>query len=142
MSNVYDATIKQQYRTSIGLQAKLERMRGCKSTKEDYDRLKSKEVPEVKSLLEGIDKEVMKLKRELKDLDETRAALQARKSLADQIQTDIILIDKLANECGDVERRIDAFVKTNPSVKSLSNTSADIGQLNDEKKRINDEINM
>lgn len=115
-------------------------MRESKSVKEEYEKLKIQELPDLKSQLENLDKDTLpKLKKEVKSMDESRSQLQTRKSLADQIQTDVIVINKLAHECVDIDRRMESYIKANPIVSSEN--GGDLSGLNEEKKQLDDELN-
>jgi hypothetical protein len=114
-------------------------MRSCKSIKEAYDKLKNKDLASLKSELDVLDKETLpKLRKELKEVEAARSKLETRKSYADQIQTDVILIDKFANECSEIDRKIEACLRKNPTI---GNDGLDLAQLNEEKKELNDELN-
>lgn len=90
--------------------------------------------------MDTFDKDTLpKLKKELKSVEEARSLLQTRKSLADQVQTDVIVIDKLAQESRDIERRIESYLKANPS-QEIS-VGGDLSTLTDEKKRLDEEFN-
>lgn len=117
----------------LGTQTKLEKMRESKSVKEEYEKLKTVELPELRSQIEALDKDTLpKLKKELKSVEETRTFLQTRKSYAEQNHTDVIVIDKLATECRDIEHRMEAYVRAHPVLAD----DDDVTKLTEEKRQM------
>ena len=91
----------------VETEAKLTKMIELKSVKDKYDKIKSEEIISLQKQIENLDKNVIiKLKLDLKNINETLNKLQKKKALSEHIQNEIVLIDKYAHECCDIEKKI------------------------------------
>lgn len=89
-------------------EAKVQAMINMKPTKESYKRLKDTELVELKSQMDSIDRHVMpKIKKELKENVEAMRKLEELKGFSESIQSEIVIIDKYANEVSALQRKIE-----------------------------------
>lgn len=89
-------------------EVKVQAMINMKPTKESYERLKDTELVELKSQMDGIDKNVMpKIKKELKENVEAMRKLGKLRGFSENIQSEIVIIDKYANEVSALQRKIE-----------------------------------
>lgn len=117
--------------------ARLDSMRNAKSTKDTYLKLKSTDLVNLRKEIETLDRnELPKLRADLKATEDIVNKLNARKACADQLQNEIVLIDKYAHECADAERKIDLAKRQNEPQDDV-----DLDELNMEKCAMQEELN-
>ena len=101
-------------------EAKVQAMINMKPTKESYERLKNYELVELKTLIDNIDRNVMpKVKKELKENVDAMKRLETLKGYSENIQSEIVIIDKYADEVSALQKKIDQQSLTLGSVLSL-----------------------
>ncbi len=122
-------------------QDKLNDMVNAKSIKEAYDRLKNGELVSLKTQIDQYDKDMLpKLRAELKESDAELKEIEKRKQFAEQLQNEIVIIDKYASECNDIERKIDMVNRNNPQLSGSDDANLDLDELNMEKSAIQTEM--
>jgi DNA repair protein RAD50 len=112
--------------------AKLENLRSLKPEKQLYNEMKNGELKKLQKELDNYDKNLLpKLKAELKVNDEQLRKFEKLKACAENIQNEIVLIDKYLNESKDLERKINEKQKS--SISTHQNESVET--LESEKGR-------
>jgi chromosome segregation ATPase len=122
-------------------QTKLDEMVNAKPIKEVYDKLKQGgELSSLKSQLAVYDKDTLpKMRAEQKECDEQLKLVETRRKLAEQLQNEIVIIDKYASECGDIERKIDAVIRNNSQLSEDEDSGVDIDDLSVQKAALQTE---
>jgi DNA repair protein RAD50 len=134
----------------VEIESKLSKMIDMRSFKDKYNKLKSEEIDKLRKQVETYDRSVLpKLKSELKEINQELSKLQSRKAISEQLQNDIVLIDKYINECNELDKKIIASkqklsIQEEPNFSSnkenVENNYASIEKLNQEKKEIEDKF--
>jgi DNA repair protein RAD50 len=136
--------------------AKLEKMMSLKSVKHLYDKIKHEELNSIKKEVDNYDRNVLpKLRAELKQNEESLKKIEKLKSCGDVAQNEIVIIDKYANECNDLDKKIQLNVSSyqkcgdgdlNDDLENLElercSIKAEIEQLNELIKSKQNEINQ
>jgi len=103
---------------------KLETLRSLKPEKQLYNEIKNGELKKLQKDLDNYDKNLLpKLKAELKVNDEQLRKFEKLKACAENIQNEIVLIDKYLNESKDLERKINE--KQRSSISTHQNESVE-----------------
>ena len=93
--------------------SRVEKMINLKPIKETYENLKSRELSSVKSQLENLDRaELPKLREEARKCQESLKALEEKRACSEQLQNEIFLIDRYANESRELEKKIQIALNT------------------------------
>lgn len=120
-------------------QSKLDQMINSKSIKESYSRIKNDELASLRTQIESYDRNVLpKIRAELKENDEILKKLEKRKAYSNSLQNEIVLIDKCANECNEIEKKIETIMRNNS--QSEMDDNSDLDKLNEEKSSIQNEL--
>jgi DNA repair protein RAD50 len=124
----------------LEVEAELTKMIELKSTSDKYQKIKSEELINLQNQVDNLDKAIIvKLKSDLKEINQTLNDLYLKKALCDQLQNEIVLIDKYANECSDIDKKI----KSNQVILfDQKNAIISIDSIEKEKKDLNDQINI
>ena len=136
--------------------AKLEKMMSLKSVKHLYDKIKHEELNSIKKEVDNYDRNVLpKLRAELKQNEESLKKIEKLKSCGDVAQNEIVIIDKYANECNDLDKKIQLNVSNyqkcadgdlNDDLENLElercSIKAEIEQLNELIKSKQNEISQ
>lgn len=116
------------------VQTKLNDMVNAKVHKEAYDRLKNKEIAELKSQLDSLDRDTLpKLRAELKETESLLKETEKRKQFSEQLQSEIVIIDKYAREGADIDKKLEQI---NKSIDGSDDSQVDIDELNRKKSSI------
>jgi len=103
---------------------KLDTLRSLKPEKQLYNEIKNGELKKLQKELDNYDKNLLpKLKAELKVNDEQLRKFEKLKACAENIQNEIVLIDKYLNESKDLERKINE--KQRSSISTHQNESVE-----------------
>ena len=124
-------------------QSKLTDMQNARSVKEAYDRIKNEEIIQLKSQCDIYDRETLpKLRAELKQNETQLKEIEKRKQFGDQLQNEIVLIDKYASECAEIEKKVEQLIKSNPTSQETKEESNDLDDLSMHKSAIQAEFNQ
>ena len=86
---------------------KIQKMIQAKPIKESYENLKNRDLANLKSQIDTLDRNVLpKIKSELKQNQEMLSKLEKLRSCSEQLQNEIVIIDKYAHESKDLEKKI------------------------------------
>lgn len=111
----------------------LEKLRSLKPERQLYNEIKNGELKKVRKELDNYDKNVLpKLKAESKTNEEQIKKLENLKTCSENIQNEVVLIDKYFNECKDLERKINEKQKNNTSLsqnESLETLESEKGRF-------------
>jgi DNA repair protein RAD50 len=121
----------------------VDQMINMKSTKEMYDRLKFEQLPQLRQQIDQLDRDVLpKIKKELKEHQETLRELETQKKCSDHLQNEIVLIDKYACEARDLDRKLKQSVSCMNTSSSLLHDSQehDLSTLNQQKQDLQHNI--
>jgi DNA repair protein RAD50 len=123
-------------------QTKLDQMLNAKSIKESYDKIKNTELATLKTQLDSYDRSILpKLRSELKENEEIMKKLEERKANSDQIQNEIVLIDKYSSECAEIDSKIERIAATSAlNDDTDDDASLDLENLNTHKSQIKNEL--
>jgi DNA repair protein RAD50 len=126
----------------LEVEVNLTKMIEFKSIKDKYEKIKSHELINLQNQIENLDKTVIiKLKSDLKEINETLNELHIKKTLCDQLQNEIVLIDKYANECNDIEKKIQLNEIGNLNAEDEIGSVQSIENLEGDKIILNEKMN-
>ena len=96
-------------------------MQRAASLKDAYDRLRRDDLQTLQAQLDALDRDTLpKLREELRSADAQSKELHRRKQFAEQLHTDVVLIDKYAAECGEAERKIEQLMRNSSAAEANS----------------------